>query len=113
MSTPKEELIEKISQAFFEDSSASAEMISDDERQLEAILNRYAFGIWVSVEERLPEFKPMKNVCKCYIVKASSDENKILPHNTFATYHEKYGWAGVGYGDVTHWLDLELPEVGE
>ena len=62
-------------------------------------LNNYAIGRWVPVSERLPEFK--RHYWSGYMI-----EDGITKHGIRSKQNFKLG-------DITHWLELDMPEVGE
>lgn len=59
--------------------------------------DQLAIGRWVSVEERLPEFRA--NYWCGYMVDDGRIEYDIRSEATFKS------------GDITHWLELDIPEV--
>ena len=62
-----------------------------------AMLDTYAIGRWVSVEERLPEFK--SHYWSGYMI-----EDGVTKHGIRSKQNFKLG-------DITHWLELDIPEV--
>lgn len=73
------------------------ELLNEIHNNLEApnqIARRYAIGKWVSVEERLPEF----------------DENNIFIGSFRFIDGSIVTDAFVDLNEVTHWLEMDLPE---
>ena len=67
---------------------------------LEATLKtHYAIGRWVPVSERWPEFK--SHYWSGYMI-----EDGVTKHGIRSKQNFKLG-------DITHWLELDIPEVGE
>ena len=62
-------------------------------------LNKYAIGKWVPVSERLPEFG------RSNIWRGTINTNSVLAMNT-QCHKDLFG---TDY--VTHWLELDIPEV--
>ena len=62
-------------------------------------LKPYAIGRWVPVTERLPEFRA--NYWCGYMVDDGRIEYDIRSEATFKS------------GDITHWLELDIPEVSQ
>ena len=98
MNTPRENLIEQYSERF--GGNAGFDVLRDMEKNMEQLLSPYAIGHWVSVEERLPDDG------RVVITRWS---NGFTSYYTFVRDRK---WCVVsGDSDVTHWLDLSLPEV--
>lgn len=72
--------------------------------------DQFAIGRWVSVEERLPDESGP------YIVQWST-KRESNPHDVWfdsEAYKDFGGWAYFDrYSTITHWLELDIPEVGE
>jgi len=96
MNTIKEELAEALAEPK-QGSLASAEIISDDVRYYNKVLEPFAVGKWVSVDERLPEFGRRSGVWNGYCRSENGGE--------FCGKHYRHVFESY----VTHWLDLDLP----
>ena len=69
----------------------------DTESLLRDIYEKLAIGRWVPVTERLPEFRA--NYWSGYMIEDGRIEYDIRSEATFKS------------GDITHWLELDIPEV--
>ena len=113
MNTPRENLIEQYSERF--GGNAGFDVLRDMEKNMEQLLKPYAIGRWVSVKERLPEAQGT------YRVRWSDDLEDIeLNHSFFAlgNPHSRQPSRRLSAftlsrqgANITHWLDLSLPEV--
>ena len=94
---PREELIKDIFASF---AQLEVGEISRDDADMFALMavNRMAIGRWVSVEERLPEFKG--GYWSGYMVDDGRTDYGIRSEAWFYT------------GNTTHWLELDMPEGG-
>ena len=103
---PREQLEKEISITIREsfhkgfDSESVSELDNfDGFAEAEEALSHYAIGRWVPVSERLPEFK--RHYWSGYMI-----EDGITKHGIRSKQNFKLG-------DITHWLELDMPEVGE
>lgn len=87
--TPREELIEDIDHI--------VEAYGQSRQETRRTLNKYAIGKWVPVSERLPEFDDGR-WAGCF----KSDTNTYFGVFTCHVFQPGY-----------HWLELDIPEVGE
>ena len=91
MTEPREELIWNFEHVF-------GSYVSMDETS--SVLKYYAIGQWVPVEERLPEDG------RVVITRWSNG------FKSYYTHMRDRKWCVVsGDSDITHWLELDLPEV--
>ena len=103
--TPREELTELMVDKF-EAPMASAEMISDTRREIDAELEQYAIGCWVPVSERPPEMTGK------YLVRLHCKNIALIE----VTETSPFFTDGIDQTEMTdesewsHWLDLELPK---
>lgn len=87
--TPREELLR--------DFDALVDNYHASRQETRAMLNQYAIGRWVPVEERLPELKGF--YWSGYMIEDGITKHGIRSKSCFKI------------GDITHWLELDLPEV--
>lgn len=106
---PREQLEKEISitiresfQNGFDSESVSELDNFDGFAEAEETLQKYAIGRWVPVSERLPNRHDI-------VITRWSDGSV-----SYYTFWAVSNWAVLSSSrHVTHWLDLELPEVGE
>ena len=97
--TPREKLVNDYSEKF--GGNAGFEVLRDMENNMEQLLEPYAIGKWVPVEERLPEERKS-------VITRWSDESL-----SFITFIYDGDWSLRGIDNkVTHWLELDMPEAG-
>lgn len=90
----RDELIKDLAPAL-----ADPDGLDDATQDATERLNPYAIGRWVPVSERLPEFK--RHYWSGYMI-----EDGITKHGIRSKQNFKLG-------DITHWLELDIPEVSQ
>lgn len=100
--TPREELL-RVFDTLVDNYHASRQ-------ETRAMLNQYAIGRWVSVEERLPHVGFMGMVKH----KTFGKGLMRMTHDRVGSFFNEKCSAGVSVKDeITHWLDLDLPSGKE
>lgn len=101
MSDPREELGRRLGRAI----ANNRRDIGKQAEESGVILDEFAIGVWVSVDERLPKFDDEGYWPGIY---KGKDEKEA---DISESIHERSFKVAVEDGYIAHWLDLSLPEV--